>query len=145
MPRRPISEYSALRIDDLESCHREDLPTLDSGPLKLELDKVKADLDLAHKEAESMKARIKRLQTSVEFYKMKWEECGDISDSAMTNDADSASVKTFLKRVQNDAEIQKLRVELTTTSERLTELIDEKQRNERWVSAPGSSCVKPCS
>lgn len=118
-----------FRIEELES-NNDDLPELDQA--KHELEKYKHDMDTAN-------TQIRRLQTSVEFYKMKYEELdmqGPVNVKEHQIDTDDAmdgsrKPRQVRSRFELDIELNRARTELASTSERLMAVSEEKQKRER--------------
>lgn len=113
----------------MESNRNDDLPVLNSGPLRLELDRAKAELTRLEQESERSTTLIKRLQTSVDFYKMKLEESEEASGSNTPMETDS--IRLLRKRPHPDSDFYKLQAEYSLTSERLAALTKEKQQSDK--------------
>jgi hypothetical protein len=126
-----FSVYNSLfSVEDLESSRNEDLPVLSGGgTLKVELENAKSNLVRLEKEAERSATLIKRLQTSVDFYKMKLEESEETGGSAM--ETDMTSERLLRKRPHPDSDFYKLQAEHKLSSERLAALTKEKQQNDK--------------
>ncbi|KAI6183488.1 hypothetical protein M3Y97_00494500 [Aphelenchoides bicaudatus] len=98
--------------------------------LKSELDDVKSRLVAFEKEAEQSVVQIKRLQTSADFYKMKWEENGDGDARGESMPMELDDPKNLRKRPHPDSDSYKVQVDLNLISERLAALLKEKQQTE---------------
>lgn len=120
-----------FRIENLESNRNDELPALNSGSLKFELDQAKVELDKYRRDAETANSQIRRFQTSLDFYKMKYEELEEKQQSG-TDFETTESGRSFIKRGRfEDGELNRVRTELSATSSRLDALIAEKERREK--------------
>lgn len=116
------------------------MPSLNAGPLKFELDQTKIELEKFKRDVETANSQIKRLQTSVEFYKMKYEELEE-ENSAIQSKApfvDTTAHEFFSnvsrpkrRRSENELELNRLNAELSVATLRLKSLAEEKQQREK--------------
>lgn len=109
------------------------MPALNAGSLKFELDQAKMQRDSYKRDIETANSQIKRLQTSVDFYKMKYEEMEEQFVSLDANEPQrEVTIRPSRGRVERETELNRIKAELTATSSRLDELSKEKQQRERY-------------
>ncbi|KAI6197406.1 hypothetical protein M3Y94_01220200 [Aphelenchoides besseyi] len=131
------------QVEDLQAKLQEDLPSIASQAAENQLKSVTDELNSCKEKLEDKKKQIVKLETSMEYYKMKYEELGVNENlpanqtAASTADIDGSffksindTTKKFRTKLDYEVEVHKLRCELKSITDRLNNMNDEKQRRE---------------
>ncbi|KAI6194831.1 hypothetical protein M3Y96_01166800 [Aphelenchoides besseyi] len=131
------------QVEDLQTKLQEDLPSMASQAIENQLKSVTDELNSYKEKLEDKNKQMSRLEKSMEYYKMKYEELA-VDDSLIANQTAASAMEidgSFFKsindptkqlrtKVEYEVEVHKLRCELKSISDRLNNMNDEKQRRE---------------
>ncbi|KAI6232905.1 hypothetical protein M3Y99_00977400 [Aphelenchoides fujianensis] len=140
------------QVEELEAKLREDLPTLGSQSLQDQLEESREEAAKWKRKIDDANSQVERLEKSVAYYKMKYEELA-VDDSLGANTtaaeamdtttssffkASADGAKKFRTKLDYEVEIHKLKCELNSLTDRLKNLQEEKQRRERRTNSSPS-------